>query len=175
MATPKMYVDACCLIEAIKGAAGASSAARDADLDMLKRILKAGRDGKLTVFTSLLTVAEVIKTKEGDSPIPDDLKKKIERLILSGQDGLTIVALSPAIATKARDLAWDDGMWTIKPIDRIHLASAMIAGAKEFLSWDNRLGKKLKKSDIKTMRLIAPSETLILPGEYRANDLFKKP
>lgn len=174
MATPKLYLDSCCLIEAIKGEIGKADPKRSADLDMLKRIIRAGRDGKMTVLTSLFTVAEVIKTEEGDKPIPEDLKKKIERLILSGQDGLTVVSTSPMIVTRARDLAWDDGMWTVKPPDRLHLASALISGAKEFLSWDNRLGKKLKKSDLKGMRFVSPSDTSILPAEYRANDLFKK-
>jgi predicted nucleic acid-binding protein len=172
MATSKIYIDSCCLIESFKGDLGTADPARLADLDMLKRLLRAARDEKITAYTSMLTVAEVIKA--GESPADDDLKRKIERLILSGRDGLTTVALTPDITKKARDLAWDDGLISIKGADRIHLASAIDAEAKEFLSWDNRLGKRMAKIDLKGMKLIAPSSSIFLPVEYRTDDLFKK-
>lgn len=172
MATPRLYIDSCCIIESLKGDLGKSDSARHADLDMLKRILKAARDDKLQVFTSLLTVAEVVKA--GDAPIDDDLKRKIERLILSGRDGVTTIGLAPIITLRARDLAWNDGMSSVKGADRVHFASALVAEAKEFLSWDNRLGKKIKKSALSGVKLISPSETTLLPADYRTDDLFGK-
>jgi len=172
MATPKIYIDACCLIEHLKGDLGKNDPARVGGLDMLKRLLRAARDDKIIAFTSLLTVAEVVKA--GDAPIDDDLKRKIERLILSGRDGLTTVGLSPAIVLKARDLAWNDGLSSVKGADRVHLAAALVAGATEFVSWDNKLGKKIKRSSLNTLTLIEPSKTTQLPDEYRASDLFEK-
>lgn len=172
MAIPKIYIDSCCIIESLKGDLGKSDPARSSDLDILKRILRAARDDKIMIFTSLLTVAEVVKAGEGG---PDDeLKRKIERLILSGRDGITTVGLAPIITLKARDLAWNEGMVSDKGADRIHLASAIVSEAKEFLSWDNRLGKKLKKTGISSLSLISPSDTKLLPAEYKTDDLFGK-
>lgn len=171
MLIPRLYVDSCCLIESLKGDDGTSDPSRKAGLDMLRRILQAARDDRLTVFTSLMTVAEVIKA--GATPIDDETKRKIERLILSGRDGITTVGLSPLIVLKARDLAWNEGLMSVRGADRIHLAAAIVAGAKEFVSWDNRLGKKVNKSSVSGLQLIEPSATNLLPDEYRTDDLFK--
>ena len=171
-ATPKVYIDSCCLIESLKGDLGTSDPARLKGLDMLRRILRAARDDKITAFTSLLTVAEVVKA--GDAPIDDETKRKIERLILSGRDGLTTVSLSPAIVLKARDLAWNDGLLSVKGADRVHLAAAIVVGAIEFISWDNRLGKKLKRNSLGSIQLVEPSATNQLPNAYRTDDLFGK-
>lgn len=170
---PKLYVDSCCIIESLKGDVGTEDPARAGGLDMLRRLLQAARDDRLVMFTSLLTVAEVVKA--GDTPIDNDLKRRIERLILSGRDGLTTIGLSPLIVLRARDLAWNDGLSSVKGADRVHLAAAIVSGASEFLSWDNRLGKKLNKSSIGGLRLIEPSSTALLPDDYRSDDLFEKP
>lgn len=171
-ATPRVYIDSCCLIESLKGDLGKSDASRHDGLDMLKRIFRAARDDKLTAFTSLLTVAEVVKV--GDAPIDDEIKRKIERMIMSGRDGLTTVGLSPAIVLKARDLAWDDGLSSVKGADRVHLAAAVIVGAREFISWDNRLGKKLNRQSFGSLKFVEPSGTDQLPSEYRTSDMFDK-
>ncbi len=168
----KIYIDSCCLIESLKGDLGKEDPARVSGLDMLKRLLLAARDDKIIAFTSLLTVAEVVKA--GDAPIDDEIKRKIERLILSGQDGLTTIGISPSIVLKARDLAWDDGLSSVKGADRLHLAAAIVAGAKEFLSWDNKLGKKLKRNEFKGLRLVEPSSSIMLPEEYKVDDLFRR-
>lgn len=174
MATPKIYIDSCCLIESIKGMAGAADPARERGLEFVKRIIRAARENKMTVYTSLLTVAEVVKASD-TSLISDDIRSKIERLILSGKDGLTVVGISPRIAIRARDLAWVDGLMSVKGADRLHLAAALSVGAKEFLSWDNRLGRKLERSTFQGTRLIDPTNTLLLPDEYRQGGLFPPP
>lgn len=172
MANPKVYMDSCCLIESLKGDAGKSSPDREVGLDYIKRLMKAARDDKLTIFTSMLTVSEVVKA--GDAPIDDDFKRKVERLILSGRDGLTTVGLNPAIVLRARDLAWNDGLKSVAGADRVHIASALVAGATEFLSWDNKLGKKLKRSSLGTLSFVEPALTTSLPVDYRSDDLFLK-
>lgn len=172
MATPNLYVDSCCLIESLKGDLGKQDPARNSGLDMLKRLLYASRAGKINIFTSLFTVAEVIKA--GDAPLDDALKRRIERLILSGRDGILVVGLTPAIVMKARDLAWNDGLTSVRGADRLHLASAISVGTKEFISWDNRLGKKLDKKSLHGLRLIDPISTTLLPDEFKIDDLFKR-
>src|SRR5690348_11699840 len=125
MPTPRLYFDACAFIETAKGRfQKGQTADRAAEADMCHRILKAARDGELQVYTSTLTVAEVVHV--GDVPVADDVKKYLERLLLSGRDGVLAVEPSPFIVELARDLTWQHGI-KASAIDRIHIASAILA------------------------------------------------
>jgi hypothetical protein len=57
----------------------------------------------------MVSVAEIVHL--GTKPPPLELKTYIERLILSGRNGIVAVSPSPAIVLLARDLAADDGLW----------------------------------------------------------------
>jgi predicted nucleic acid-binding protein len=124
----------------------------------------------LEVFTSLLTVAEVVKV--GDEKPDEAMKRKIERLILSGRDGIKVVGLNPSIATLARDLCSDDGIKG-RSADRVHLATAIHVGCAEFLTFDDKLEKRVKKKEARGCKLLLPSKSLLLPTEYRATDMFE--
>jgi predicted nucleic acid-binding protein len=167
--TAKLYLDACCLIEAIKGKLGRPLDHPLVEVDMISRIIKAGRKGDLIVYTSMLSVAEVLYVDE--KPPADDLKMLIERFLLSGRDGITIVSLTPDIATGARDLAWQHNVYT-RSIDLLHVASAISAGATELVSVDGRLRRKLGRDEINGCRLIAAKDTQLLPPEYLTDDIF---
>lgn len=169
MATHKLYVDACCIIEVVIDDVSGAAPEKADGVDMMRRLIKASRDKKIQLYTSMMSVAEVVKA--GNAPITDDVKQRIERMLMSGRDGFTLIGITPFIATRARDLAWANGMAATKGADRIHVASAQYAKAKEFISWDNRLGKKIQQT-ITGLKFIAPDETNYLPSEYRANDLF---
>ena len=136
----------------------------------MEQILRAARDDNLDVFTSSLTVAEVVHL--GPKPPTDDEKELIERLLLSGRDGIQIVEASPFVAMKARDLVWADELYE-GAMDRIHVAPALEVGASELLTIDGRLAKKFGKSTVAGCRLITPRDTKLLPNEYRTDDLFK--
>jgi predicted nucleic acid-binding protein len=138
---------------------------------MIERIMRAANDGKISLYTSMITVAEVLHL--GTKPPPTDLKPYVERLILSGRNGIIAVAPSPPIVILARDLAIDDGLWE-RVADRIHVATALSVGAAEFFSVDGRLAKRIGRSQVRSCRIISPSETTTLPDEYRTNDLFEK-
>jgi predicted nucleic acid-binding protein len=169
--TKSAYIDACCIIEALKKRRGIALSHPIAEVDMIERIMRAARDGEIELFTSMMTVAEVVHL--GDKPPPADLKPLVERLILSGRDGITSVATTPQIVELARDLAIDEGLWD-GVADRIHVASAITVGVSEILSLDGRLGRRLGQSTIRKCQIVSPSQTTILPDSYRANDLFKK-
>jgi predicted nucleic acid-binding protein len=169
--TKSAYIDACCIIEALKKRRGLALSHPVAEVDMIERIMRAARDGEIDLFTSMMTVAEVVHL--GDKPPPADLKPLVERLILSGRDGITSVATTPQIVELARDLATDEGLWD-GVADRIHVASALTAGVSEILSLDGRLARRLGRSTIRKCKIVSPSQTAILPDSYRANDLFKK-
>jgi hypothetical protein len=169
MATPKIYIDACCIIEAIKKRRGLSLTHPVPEVDMIERVMHAAREGELELHTSIITVGEVVHL--GDKPPPPDLKPYVERLLLSGRDGIRATAPSPQIILLARDLAVLDGLWE-RVADRIHVATALTVKAEEFLSVDGRLAKRFGKSDVRGCKIISPSDTSLLPARYRTNDLF---
>jgi predicted nucleic acid-binding protein len=140
------------------------------EVEMIERIMRAANDDAISLYTSMITIGEVVHI--GQKPPPPDLKPYVERLILSGRNGITAVAPTPEIILKARDLATDDGLWE-RVADRIHVATALKVGAIEFLSIDGRLAKRIGKSQVANCRIISPSDSHELPPEYRANDLFK--
>lgn len=171
MATPKIYIDACCIIEAIKKQRGLPLSHSLSEVDMIERIMRAARDEEIELHTSIITVGEVLHL--GEKPPPADLKPYVERLLLSGRDGIRATAPSPPIILLARDLAVEDGLWE-RVADRIHVATALTVKAKEFLSVDGRLAKRIKKSDVHGCKIISPSDTQLLPDRYRHNDLFNQ-
>lgn len=172
MATPKIYIDACCIIEAIKKQRGLPLSHPLSEVDMIERIMRAAREGEIELHTSIITVGEVVHL--GEKPPPPDLKPYVERLLLSGRDGIRATAPSPPIILLARDLAMEDGLWE-RVADRIHVATAITVKAEEFLSVDGRLAKRIKKSDVRGCRIISPSDTHALPDRYRQNDIFNQP
>jgi predicted nucleic acid-binding protein len=170
MAKPKGYIDACCIIEALKNRRGLTLDHPASEVDMIERLMRAANDGAIELYTSTITLAETVHL--GSKPPPPELKPLVERLILSGRNGIIAVAPSPPIVLLARDLATDEGLWA-GVADRLHVATAMSQGIIEFFSVDGRLAKRLGNSLVRSLRIISPSATTILPGEYRTNDLFK--
>jgi hypothetical protein len=76
---------------------------------MVERLMRAANDGAIKLYTSTITIAEVVHI--GEKPPPSDLKPYIERLILSGRNGIIAVAPSPQIVLLARDLAGTDDLF----------------------------------------------------------------
>ncbi|MGY3448346.1 type II toxin-antitoxin system VapC family toxin [Bradyrhizobium sp. USDA 4353] len=171
MAKPKIYIDACCLIEALKKQRGLPLTHPLSEVDMIERTMRAAREGEVELHTSMITIGEVIHL--GDKPPPADLKPQVERLLLSGRDGIITTATSPLIVLLARDLAVVDGLWE-KVADRIHIATALTVQAVEFFSVDGRLAKRLGKSEVRGCRVISPSSSALLPTKYLQDDFFGK-
>lgn len=128
MATPKIYIDACCIIEALKKQRGLLLSHPIREVDMIERIMRAAREGDLELHTSIITVAEVVHL--GQTPPPADLKPYVERLLLSGRDGIRATAPTPQIILLARDLAVEENILG-GVADRIHIATAMTIGVEE--------------------------------------------
>jgi predicted nucleic acid-binding protein len=171
MTAPKIYIDACCIIEALKKQRGLPLTHPLSEVDMIERIMRAARDEEIELHTSIITVGEVVHL--GTKPPPADLKPQVERLILSGRNGILATAPTPPIILLARDLAMADGLWE-RVADRIHVATALTVKAEEFLSVDGRLAKRIGKSDVRGCRIISPANTSLLPDRYRSDDLFGK-
>jgi predicted nucleic acid-binding protein len=156
MKNARVYLDACCIIEAIKGRMGRATTHAPEEIDMIQRLMRAARDGAIDAFTSMLSVSEVLYVDKDERPPDADTKQIIDRYLLSGKDGLKLVSTSPSVALGARSLAWDFGIYT-RSIDLLHTSCALDCGATELITLDGRLAKKLKKS-----------------AEYRTDDLFGK-
>jgi len=171
MTAPKIYIDACCIIEALKKQRGLPLTHPLSEVEMIERIMRAARDEEIELHTSIITVGEVVHL--GTKPPPADLKPQVERMILSGRSGILATAPTPPIVLLARDLAMTDGLWE-RVADRIHVATALTVKAEEFLSVDGRLAKRIGKSDVRGCRIISPANTSLLPDRYRSDDLFGK-
>jgi len=171
MPTSKLYIDSCCLIEHVRGDLGQPlSDPRANEVDFIRRVLSAGRDENIEVFTSLFSVTEVLHAN-GD-PVDETLKRRLERLIMSGRDGIKVVGVNPKIAMLSRDLYLDKKLLG-RSADRLHIATALYVNAKEFLTLDEKLVGKAERSTMSACKLMAPSKTGLLPAEYRGTDMFK--
>jgi hypothetical protein len=81
---PKLYIESTCFIEMAKHAIGSGNPARDLDMWHLKTLLQAGKDGKLEIFTAVLTIAEWQHAEEPSSTgIPSDPVKTLFKNFLS--------------------------------------------------------------------------------------------
>ncbi len=165
----RVYLDACCFIEMLKEERKIPLDHPE-DADITRRLLQASRDGKIEVWTSMMTVAEVLSIDRTQSP-DDGLKNRIDRLLLSGRDGVKVHGMSPFVAIRARDLYWNEGLKE-KAADRIHIATALDLGCDEILSVDGRLKKKFNRSIIGQCALRGVKDTRNLPGEYRQTSIF---
>lgn len=169
MANNRVYMDACCIIEAAKGRLGKPLTHGAEEADYAQRVIRAGREGLLDVYTSTLSVAECLHV--GEKPPPDDVKELFESLLLSGRDGITPVEPTPFVVERARDLAWDRHIWG-RSVDLVHLASAIEIGAEELLTVDGRLAEKIGVQEIDGCRIIPARMTNLLPMKYRMGDLL---
>lgn len=170
----KLYIDSCCLIDGLKSIANLQPDHPD-EIYTIKQILRAAKHGAIDLFTSYVTVSEITYIDENDRPPNEETKKLIERLLLSGKDGIKIVSLTPKIALEARDIAWEHNVYS-RTTDLIHVASAIRCGAQELLTLDGRLSRLKRKSEsssISQCRIISPNETQLLPNEYRTGNMFE--
>ena len=100
-------------------------------VDTCRAILDDAEQGKIRIFTSALTITEVLKYK-GAKPIEKD-KKEILRAFFQN-DYITIIQLDRWIAFGAQELVWENG---IPPKDSLHVASALKAEVDVLETYDN--------------------------------------
>jgi len=170
MATPNIYFDACAFIEIAKGQFSvAQSPDRVAETKACRQLLTLARNGEIQIYTSTLTIAEAVHI--GDVPPKEEAQKFLERLVLSGRDGVIMVSPDPFIVEMARDLTWKNGI-AGGVADRIHIASALHAKCDEMISVDGKLAKRANTHKIEGLSIIAAINSRYLPRQD--NDLFEK-
>jgi predicted nucleic acid-binding protein len=172
MSRPRLYIDSCYFIEAIKYRDGSNIAPdRANDIWYVQNCLESSRVGEIEVITSMLSIAEV---RRGDDTTPPDRVKKLIRSVLTSNKIITLAELTQGIAEKARDLHWDNGI-NLSGADAIHVATAIVTGCKELFTLDAR-----KKSphtyaaEIAALgvKVIRAADTLLLPPEYKQNTML---
>ena len=108
-------------------------------VEVCKAILDDAEQGKIRIYTSALTIAEVLKYK-GAKPITKD-KKDILKAFFQN-DYIRIVQVDRWIAFEAQELVWENG---IPPKDSLHVASALHAEVDVLETYDgDDLVKKSK-------------------------------
>ncbi|MDI3335656.1 PIN domain-containing protein [Defluviimonas aestuarii] len=167
-----VYMDACCFIEAVKSDASISmSSEREGEVWYIKKLLQAHRDREITVYTSVISIAEAVHA--GTTPVPDNVQRGLEALLTSGQY-VHLVQATPFICIDARNLRWVDGL-TLKGADSVHLASAIDRSCAEFLTLDGRFERVEKHRDAlsgKGLSVALPSQGRCLPEKYLQGSLL---
>ena len=98
--------------------------------DICERILEDASTGNTRVITSTLTLAEVIR-RRGSPILPESEESTIIRFF--EQSYLAVYDVTRTVAERARYLSRAYGL---KPPDAIHLATALIASADFFETWN---------------------------------------
>ena len=94
------------------------------------------------VITSALTLAEVIK-KRGEPVLSESDERTIIRFF--EQPYLAVHDVTRAVAERARCLARQYGL---KPADAVHLATALLANADFFETWDMKDFGRIPSGDL---------------------------
>jgi len=168
------YMDACCFIDMAKTVVKVPMASgRESHIFFCKKFIEASRARHLTVYTSTITMVECVKLTDDTAPggptREDDVVKEIFRkMLMSGRSGVMPVMPSPVITELARDLRWNHGI-SCKPMDRLHIATALSMKCSHFFTTDEKLKQenisKIKALGLTICRANAGSD--LLPDQYR--------
>jgi predicted nucleic acid-binding protein len=166
---PKIYLDAAPIIDLIKFKVGVGiEPERERDAWHLQQLLKASRADEVDIFTSTLTVAEC--THVADPRKLEQAKPLFLQLLTSGRGGVKLVQPILAIVEEARNLRWSHGI-SLSGMDSIHAATALKFRCQEFLHRDGKIGGAGLAFQGLGMSVCAPSDTQLLPNEYRQETL----
>lgn len=171
MPKPRIYFDANPLIDAIKCAiTGAIEPERKRNLEYTRALMEAASDGAIEIISSSMIIAEC--RRADPETAADDKTKELITRVLSSDEAIKISYVTFEITEKARDLDWVHGI-SLRAVDAIHLATAIHHGCKEMVTTDKKIRAKAAEIQKKFgVRIIATSETAILPPDYRYGKLF---
>ena len=138
--------------------------------------MEASLADEVRLITSAIALIECVSAGEAfPEPIADETKQLFSDFLWSGKY-VELIAFDPFVAERARDLRWLDNV-KIKNNDAIHVATALMEGAQEFLTVDDKLKKRFAPlvAEMRSagMSAIVPSETGLLSEERRSADMFE--
>ena len=175
---PAVYMDTCCFIDTVKYAKKLNIASgQEKDIWTAQQFLYAARDREIKIYTSSLTTAEFIGVRESKKDpinIDDETQRLIGAILGSGISGVIPVQPDYFVVKAARDLAWKHGFSAVKPMDRMHLATALAVSCIEFLTTDHRLASPARKAMLSKLglRICNPNDSNLLPEKYRQMDMY---
>jgi len=179
----RIYIESCPFIDMAKYHAQmplatnkTDQANREKNVWFCAKILEAARDGKVKVYTSMITVAECTHVGDGKSIPNDDVKRFYMGLLASGKSGVELIQPTLTIIEQARSLRWNSGI-TLGGLDSIHLASALYPPTKceEMITTDGKLLRNSAKIAELKIKVIQASDTRCLPSEYTQFNLASIP
>ena len=172
---PSVYLDSCCLIDAVKHEVGEPIPGREQDVWFTRKLLQAHKAGEITVYTSMLSIVECVAVKPGQTIVPSDVQDRFRRLLTSGQY-LVLLQQTPRTWKIAQDIRWTHNL-ILGGADSIHIAAFLEKGAAEFITLDDRL-KSPKMQAVATAlgsagrRFCRASDTQALPADYLQGNLL---
>lgn len=98
-----------------------------------RSVLDAAERGEVEIVVSALTLAEVLFVRGGER-IPVQKRDKIRDFFR--REYVLVVDVTRRVAELAQDVVWERG---VKPKDAVHVATALIAGAQFFDTFDDGL------------------------------------
>lgn len=101
--------------------------------DVCEAIIGDARDGRCVIYTSMITLAEVTKTRRGPVQVGRDVEERIAQFFQN--DYIKLIPVDQVIGTRARRLIWDFPF--LGPRDAIHLATALQIGADALEHYDD--------------------------------------
>jgi hypothetical protein len=173
---PKIYIESCPLIDMAKHQAKLAmdanpgvQAQRENAVWFCKKILEAGRRGDLMVFGSGASVGECTYVEQG-VPVSQETQDFFNMLLISGRSGIRLVQPMQTLWVAARNLRWKEKV-NLKPMDSLHIATALHMGCTEFVTTDGKIYKNRDKFAHSNMAIIQAFETKLLPDKYRQDEM----
>ena len=166
---PRVYLDACCFIEAIAWERGKGNPDRKDDIWFIGKLFTAAIDGKVEILTSTLSIAECTHI---EGALDEEIKQGFRRLLTSGQYVL-LIQDTVLVAEHARSLRWVHEV-NLRGPDSVHVASAISEGCGEFWTFDGKIPKFTQRLEALGLSVLgegAMKRTRELPSEYRQHTI----
>lgn len=168
---PKIYLDSCCFIDLATYRSGITvDPERNNHVWYCKRLIEASQNKDIEVYVSTISVTECLYIRDAEQRkiLNEEIKRLFSSVLLSGKSGVIPVQPEYNIIKRARDLFWIDGI-DLKPLDSIHLASALEIGCNEFITTDKHTyeNKVAQIARLGLTVLFSASQTRCLPDKYR--------
>ncbi len=116
--------------------------------DVCKAIIDDAKAGRCVLFTSMITLTEVVKPRRGTAPVGKETEDEIVAFFRN--DFIKLVPVDYLIATRARRLIWDFPWLSAR--DAIHIATAMQIGVAVIEHYDDddigKVGERIERDKL---------------------------
>ena len=155
----RVYWDSCVFIDRIQRTPGR--------IALLQQITDLAANGEIEITTSTMAVAEVCKFNEKAAASVSVHEQGAQILAFFQNDYFIVYQVTLGIAESAAELVRNNA--GLKPPDAIHIATALLSGAKELHTYDGtggrdgRLGKLHLRFGDPPLRIVEPSAPAVTP------------